>query len=169
MQIFVYELISGGGLLGTGGSLPASLLHEGAAMRAALVADFAALPDAEVVTTQDSRCRDPTPRQTQVVTDPNVECDVFRRLAAHADWSVVVAPEFDGLLLQRARWVVQAGGRLLGPSPELIALAADKHRAAQLLEAAGIPVPHGRLLAPGQPLPNDFPYPAVIKPVDGAG
>ena len=46
MQIFVYELISGGGLLGAADPLPEGLLREGAAMRAALVADFAALPDA---------------------------------------------------------------------------------------------------------------------------
>ena len=30
-------------------------------------------------------------------------------------------------------------------------------------------MPRGRFLAAGQPLPRDFAYPAVLKPVDGAG
>jgi predicted ATP-grasp superfamily ATP-dependent carboligase len=38
-----------------------------------------------------------------------------------------------------------------------------------LLAAAGVPVPAGVLLEPDEPLPADFAYPAVLKPVDGAG
>ena len=48
-------------------------------------------------------------------------------------------------------------------------MAADKDRTAQVLRSAGIPVPVGRLLGPTRRLPSDFPYPAVMKPVDGAG
>jgi predicted ATP-grasp superfamily ATP-dependent carboligase len=168
MQIFVYELVSGGGLLGSGGPVSAGLLREGAAMRAALVADFAELPGVQVVTTHDVRYPGLT-AQDHVVADSRSERKLFHRLAAQADWSVVVAPEFDGLLLERADCVVGAGGRLLGPSPELITLAADKDRTARALQSAGVPVPFGRLLDPGQRLPSDFPYPAVVKPVDGAG
>lgn len=168
MQIFVYELVSGGGLLSASTPIPDGLLREGAAMRAALVADFAELPDVQVVTTHDIRCPAVT-AQDHVVADSRSERKLFRRLAAQADWSVVVAPEFDGLLLERADCVMGAGGRLLGPSPELITVAADKDRTARALQSAGVPVPFGRLLDPGQPLPTGFPYPAMVKPVDGAG
>jgi predicted ATP-grasp superfamily ATP-dependent carboligase len=37
------------------------------------------------------------------------------------------------------------------------------------LAATGVPVPDGRILEPEESLPHDFSYPAVIKPVDGAG
>jgi predicted ATP-grasp superfamily ATP-dependent carboligase len=40
---------------------------------------------------------------------------------------------------------------------------------AEHLRGFGVPVPQGRLMAPGEPLPLDFPYPAVIKPMDGCG
>ena len=47
MRLFIYELISAGGL---GADFPASLRNEGAAMLAALVADFARVPNVEVFT-----------------------------------------------------------------------------------------------------------------------
>ena len=55
------------------------------------------------------------------------------------------------------------------PVPDFIALAADKQATAEHLAAAGVPVPHGIRWDPTTPLPRDFPYPAVVKPVDGAG
>ena len=61
------------------------------------------------------------------------------------------------------------GGRLLGPGPDLVALTTDKQRTGQHLAAAGVPVPASRLVAKHEPLPADFPYPAVLKPIDGAG
>jgi predicted ATP-grasp superfamily ATP-dependent carboligase len=38
-----------------------------------------------------------------------------------------------------------------------------------MLRAAGVPVPEGCVLEPDEPLPTEFSYPAVLKPVDGAG
>jgi hypothetical protein len=40
---------------------------------------------------------------------------------------------------------------------------------AEALRAAGVPTPQGRALSAGEPLPQDFPYPAVVKPRFGAG
>jgi len=66
--------------------------------------------------------------------------------------------------------VQQAGGRLLAASDEFVALAADKHRTALELAAAGVPVPEAVLLsADEEKLPAEFTYPAVLKPVCGAG
>ncbi len=91
------------------------------------------------------------------------------RLAGEADATVLIAPEFDGLLLERVRAVERAGGRLLSPSSQLVALASDKHATAEHLARHDVPVPRGVALEPGEPLPRAFDYPAVLKPRDGAG
>ncbi len=93
----------------------------------------------------------------------------FERLAAEADATILIAPEFDGILLKAAQRAVACGGRLHSPSPEFIRLTADKHETCERLAAAGVRVPDGILLEPEQKLPAGFSYPAVLKPVDGAG
>ncbi len=93
----------------------------------------------------------------------------LERLSSAADATILIAPEFDDILLKAARLVLASGGRLMSPSPEFIRIAADKQRTCETLGAAGVRVPAGRALEPDEPLPVDFEYPAVIKPVDGAG
>ena len=48
-------------------------------------------------------------------------------------------------------------------------MASDKHRTAEHLRANGVPAPRGVVLAPDQPFPVGFSFPAVLKPIDGAG
>jgi tyramine---L-glutamate ligase len=93
----------------------------------------------------------------------------FDRVASEVDATILIAPELDGILLKAARRVIGGGGRLLSPSPEFIRVAADKQRTCDVLKAAGVPVPDGRVLESDESLPKDFSYPAVVKPVDGAG
>jgi hypothetical protein len=93
----------------------------------------------------------------------------FERLAAEADATILIAPEFDGILLKAAQCVVASGGRLLSPSPEFIRIAANKQRTCETLAAAGVATPIGVVIEPDEPLPADFSYPAVLKPIDGAG
>jgi predicted ATP-grasp superfamily ATP-dependent carboligase len=93
----------------------------------------------------------------------------FDRYAAAADATLLIAPEFDGILLKLARRATAVGGNLLSPSPEFIRLTSDKHRTCKVLQAACVPAPPGIVLESDEPLPGDFPYPAVVKPVDGAG
>jgi predicted ATP-grasp superfamily ATP-dependent carboligase len=57
----------------------------------------------------------------------------------------------------------------MSPAPEFVRVAADKHRTSEMLAAAGVTVPTGRLLESDEPLPSDIQYPAVLKPVNGAG
>jgi predicted ATP-grasp superfamily ATP-dependent carboligase len=95
--------------------------------------------------------------------------DGFERLAAEADATLLIAPEFDGILRKAARSLTAVGGRLLSPSPEFIRVAENKQRTCDVLAAAGVPVPPGVLLQGEEPLPADFAYPAVLKPNDGAG
>lgn len=174
MRIFLHEFVTGGGWYSVHGSTteppPESLALEGRAMLEALAADFiaaAAAVDALVDVRQPSL--DFAGVAVHPIDSAAAEQHAIARLAPQADWTVLIAPEFDGHLLTRARAVEQAGGRLLGPSPELIALAADKHATCEHLARHGVRVPRGIALAPGEAPPPDFPYPAVLKPRDGAG
>src|SRR4051794_31876420 len=54
--VLVHEFVTGGGLAGQ--ALPPSWAAEGAAMRRAIVADFAAVPGVRVVMTLDDRLPD---------------------------------------------------------------------------------------------------------------
>lgn len=171
MHFFLYEWATGGGLVDEPGSLPTSLVREGAAMIGALAADLARIAGSRVTALRD-------PRVLQLVLPGCEVIDVqsgasrqeeFERLATAADAVILIAPEFDGILLKAARMVVACGGRLLSPSPDFIRVAADKHQTCRRLAAAGVPVPDGVVLEPEERLPVDFSYPAVLKPVDGAG
>jgi predicted ATP-grasp superfamily ATP-dependent carboligase len=172
MRVFLYEWITGGGLVEESGRLPASLLAEGSAMVAALAADFAAIPDCRVTAFRDMRLHEPVLSRCDVVeihSKPEWG-EAFYRAAGEADWTLVVAPEFDDILLNTVRQVERAGGRLLNATAEFIAIASDKHQTAERLRKAGVPAPLGRVLeADEEKLPTDFDYPAVLKPLHGAG
>ena len=154
-------------------SVPESLLAEGRAMADALSLDLAAA-DTRVDRMLDTTL-EPTARVTHrnityhPITSARAERETFLQLASSADWTILIAPESEGALGERVAWTQRAGGQLWGPSAEVIELTSDKHRLASHLADAGIEVPHGTALAAGDSLPVDFPYPAVLKPRDGAG
>jgi predicted ATP-grasp superfamily ATP-dependent carboligase len=140
-------------------------------MISALAADLSRIPDCRVIALRD-------PRNVQFALSSCEVVDVLSRFshdeelerqAARADATILIAPEFDGILWKAARRAIAAGGRLASPSAEFIRIAADKQRTCDVLMAAGVPVPIGRVLDSDEPLPGDFPYPAVVKPIDGAG
>jgi len=171
MHFFLYEWCSGGGLVNEPGTLPASLVREGITMAGALAADLIRIPGSRVTALRDPRVVQLALHGCEIldVQSAAEHLDQFERLAAQADATLLIAPEFDGILLKAARRVVSCGGRLRSPSPEFIRLTADKHKTCVRLAAAGIQVPQGIVLEPEQKLPADFSYPAVLKPVDGAG
>ena len=119
-------------------------------MLSAVVADFARLHGVEVLTWNDG------------LEEP------LRRLAAEADYTLMIAPEIDGILETRCRWVEEAGGRLLGPSSAAVKIAADKWRLGELWRQRRVPTPPCRLLLPQETPPDTF-FPAVCKPRFGAG
>ena len=140
-------------------------------MLAAIATDLAAIEGTAVDVLHDVR-HAPVAVPGINVTDVRSAAEEQRalwRLAGRADWTLLIAPEFDEHLLLRARLVERCGGRLLGPSSQLVALASDKHATAEHLARHGVPVPRGLALEPGEPLPGAFEYPAVLKPRDGAG
>jgi len=171
MKIFVYEWATGGGLVDAPGPLPASLVREGAAMIGALVADLQRIAGCRVFALRDPRVVQLALGNCEIieVLSRFEHEDEFDRLATESDATILIAPELDGILGKFARRVVIVGGRLMSPAPEFIRIAANKQRTCDALEAAGVPVPRGRILESDEPLPAEFDYPAVVKPLDGAG
>lgn len=138
----------------------------------AVLEDLGRCPEIETCTLLDP-CRNTTasnwPSRTTVhFAESGGEEQTFHALAAAADFSLVIAPEFDGILEQRCRWVEEEGGRLLGPSSAAIRLTADKLTLACHWQAHGIPTP-SVLESLLEPLPTSFSYPLVLKPRYGAG
>lgn len=173
MKVFLYEFVTGGGLYDEHGraAVPDTLIAEGTAMITALAADFAAIPDVETCVLRDTHfwgLTFPGCRMHDVSGAADHE-QAVARLAAEADWSLIIAPEFSGHLLRLCQWVTCAGGRLLGPGPALVELAGDKQATAARLEDHSVPTPRGIAIIAGQRLPEDFSYPAVLKPRCGAG
>lgn len=170
-------------------ALPASLLREGAAMRAALLADLAALPGLELAATADPRLGVRTPPGVRAAPPAAGAGRDFRRLVEDADAVWLIAPETRGTLARLAAVVERAGRLLLGPGSAAIRRAADKGALARRLAAAGVAVPATRVLAgvggaggfperrhPGAGAAVDtfavaaaLGYPVVVKPARGAG
>jgi hypothetical protein len=171
-RIVLYEYTCSGGLpTCTRPGDAASLIREGWAMLSALATDLAAIAGTHVQVIRDHHgLPGPLPGCELVHVDtPGEECSALCRSAAQADWTIIIAPEFDGILHHRCRSVEDNGGRLLGPSSDLVALLSDKHATIEHLRRHGIRTPNGSLWRPGDSLPTCLPGPVVIKPNDGAG
>src|SRR6266508_1215367 len=130
-----------------------SLRAEGWAMLAAVLDDFARVRGVRTTTLLHQRFpHEPAAVAVRTTEEPAA----FRELAAVADCTLVIAPEFDGLLAARCRWVEEAGGQLLGPSSEAVGLTGDKLRLAEHLRACGVPTP----VCVPLPGPAPFGFPA---------
>ena len=150
-----------------GEPLPTSWASEGAAMRRALAAEFAAArPAPRVVVATDPRL---TPEEGPWRTAVVESVDRLEALAREADCTLLIAPETNGILEGLVRRLRRLGVRLLNASPEAIALAGDKAALDRAFRREGVPTPRTRVLEPGERPPGDWGYPAVVKPVDGAG
>lgn len=167
LRLFVYEWITGGGLVGHEGPLPESLLREGLAMVQAVAADAAATEGVTPVLLRDLRLPSLSAAGGEIVEvahDAAVD-----RLSSEADAVLLIAPETDGALLDVIRRAEAAGAKLISPSAAFADVAADKQKTSEALTTTGVPVPVALRLDPEEPLPADFVYPAVLKPIDGAG
>ena len=138
-------------------------------MRRAIAGDFAAMSGMRVVVTLDDRFPDETGPWSVVRIGAGEEHATFSRLVNEADYTALIAPETGGILADRARTIEALGGRSLGSTPEAIEATADKLRLGRHLAERGIATPEGVLVSPGAGLPSGFSYPAVLKPIDGAG
>jgi len=172
-RILVYEFASGGGLAGR--DVPPSLAREGAAMRAALVADLAAIGCYEIVTTADPRVTRDLPRGVEVVTLPagdRAREAALDRAIDSVDAVWLIAPETDRCLERLARRVARRRKTLLGMDAGAIARASDKAALGRRLAALGISHPQTRRLTRGFDAARAaarIRYPIVVKPARGAG
>eukprot|EP00456_Euglypha_rotunda_P036160 TRINITY_DN277_c0_g1_i4.p1 TRINITY_DN277_c0_g1~~TRINITY_DN277_c0_g1_i4.p1 ORF type:complete len:343 (-),score=59.72 TRINITY_DN277_c0_g1_i4:2473-3501(-) len=154
---------------------PPSLLREGRAMLAALVADFLAIPGCHVATTLDERLRESSPLPNspflgvEYIDEVLTERTIFDRLCMAADSTFVIAPETGGELRRRVQRVVDLGGRVLNCSSPAIDLCADKLRLAEHLLDRDVATIQTRLVRIDDNPWDDFLGDCVVKPRDGAG
>ncbi|HEV3144575.1 MAG TPA: ATP-grasp domain-containing protein [Gemmataceae bacterium] len=153
MRIFIYEHTCAAAADESPAAV--SLRAEGAAMQRAIVEDMQRVPSVEVL-----------------VPSYPVKEPTFRAAARNADYSLIIAPEFAGILLERCRWVLEEGGRLLGPAPEAIAVTADKFAMFRWWQAHGVPTPETQILEPAAQKTKFLAYASgsvICKQRDGAG
>jgi len=166
MRVLLYEWCSSGGLVGA----DPLIAREGRMMLEAVAADAAKEPALEVVVLVDeSRPLDLPPRTRRLEVTPGGDRAALVAAAGQADWTLIIAPESDGILLDRVQATRAAGGRVLAPADGVIATAADKQATIDALAAKGVPVPAGRSLTAGERLPAGFALPAVRKARAGCG
>ena len=166
MRVLLYEWCCSGGLAGA----DAPIAREGRMMLEALATDAAKTPSHEVAVLVETGRPVDLPRETSLLPVRHGD-DTAALVAAarYADWTLVVAPETDGILLERVRAVRAAGCRVLAPADRVIELATDKQATIDALAARGAPVPAGRVVAAGEPIPPGFRLPAVRKSRAGCG
>jgi predicted ATP-grasp superfamily ATP-dependent carboligase len=159
VRFFVYEYVSAG----LDATLPASLRQEGAAMLRAVVADLARIAGAEVRTLLAAPVIQLAGCSVELFS-PGGEESAFRLLSRWADFSLVIAPEFDNILYKRCRWVEEEKGGLLGPCSSAVALTGDKLALGEHLRAHGVRTPDCHALDD-----SSLRFPVVCKPRFGAG
>lgn len=149
MRVFVYEYAYE---QPAEADVPASVRREGRAMFEAVVEDFARIDGVEVVT-----------------LPPNVdEESAFKSAVRAAEWNLIIAPEFNGILETRCRWVEEAGGLLLGCPTSVMRHLSDKVELARLLRTWNVPTPLW-WLASLHDARGHGSWPCVLKPRLGAG
>lgn len=158
-RVFVFEYLTGGGLVDGDEGATRTLLPQGLQMRDALVHDLLRAGDLAVTAATCSRAPAPPAGALPCTARPGESLfDLVARQAARHDAVWLVAPETGGLLAQFAQRVPPA--RWLGCDVDAIRLASSKSATLAHLAAQGLCTP----LA--------FEREAsrwVVKPDDGAG
>jgi tyramine---L-glutamate ligase len=164
MRIFVYEHITGGGMLDD--PQIAALAPEGEMMLLALVDDLTAIPGVEVTALRDARLSGDLPASIHTVRTAEEFWPAFRRAADEAASVWPIAPEQDGILARITREVISGGRVLLGCRPDAVEIATSKRATAEVFGRAGIPVIP--VYADENGVPPEV-NEIVVKPDDGAG
>jgi predicted ATP-grasp superfamily ATP-dependent carboligase len=166
MRLLLIEWCCSGGLAGT----QAAIAAEGRMMLEAVAGDAAQRHDLEVsVLVEAGRDLQVPSRVRRIVVDPGGLQDTLVEVARLFDWTLIVAPEQDGILRRCVAAVRAGGGRVLAPSDAVLAIASDKQATVVRLAGQGLPVPAGRPLSANAGLPHCFRLPAVRKARDGCG
>lgn len=167
MKILIFEYLCGGGF--SQQPLPPTLAHEGRLMLHALLADFAALPEHELIVMQDWRESSKSlPAKVSVVwiSAQQQAMRVFQHTLPTCDAVWLIAPETANILFDFAQQVERTGKLLLSSPSSAIAKTADKWQTFQLLHAQGIAtVATQRLMD----YDGSFSGATVVKSRDGVG
>src|SRR5262249_48618372 len=91
----------------------------------------------------------------------------FVPLESHADYYLIIAPEFDDHLRRLSQAVLNRGGRLLGSQPSAIAMVSDKLGLASHWSVEN--VLHARTELADARTIECAKFPCIIKPRCGAG
>ncbi|MCW4019483.1 MAG: ATP-grasp domain-containing protein [Candidatus Bathyarchaeota archaeon] len=177
MRILIYEHVSGGGYADQ--PTPPSLLCEGYAMLRGLTTDFKAAGH-QVTVLLDSRLAAFNPPLQADKTSIVSSLDGFEQTIENALSSVeaayVIAPESEGVLNYMTKRVTASGVLTLNCSSEGIVKASDKAAVAEKAKRLGLNFPKTIQLNPAESVEAkaeavdaSVGFPAVIKPVDGAG
>lgn len=161
MRVLVHEYASG-----SGAALPASIVAEGCAMRDALCADLAAVPELALLASAAPDLPPPPCGERVTPRADERDTDFLLRAARRADAVWLVAPESAGIALAHVRALEQAGIAVLGCTGKAVALASIKSRTLARLNDAGIAT------APTWPLavaPLDRHAEWAVKPDCGCG
>ncbi|MFN8652635.1 MAG: ATP-grasp domain-containing protein [Gemmatimonadales bacterium] len=165
MRIFVYEHVTGGGMLGESPS--PGLVHEADLMLRTLLRDLGEVPGVSCVTTRDHRLPPLSGVECLTAEPGESPQGLYRRGVVHADAVWPTAPETGGALEQLGRTVLDGGRRLLGTHPDTVRVTAGKRATAIALARAGVPVVP--TFAFEDDTPALTPSAWVLKPDDGAG
>jgi predicted ATP-grasp superfamily ATP-dependent carboligase len=167
MKLLVYEWCTSGGLDAPGGS---ALAAEGRLMARAVAVDAARVAglEVEVLVAVDAPLDLPAGVTARAVPSGG-ELLMLTAGSSAADWTLVIAPETDGILADRVARCRATGGRVLAGSGSFIDLAGDKQATGNALAAAGLPVPAGTVRPAHASWPAGFRRPAMRKPRGGVG
>jgi len=163
MKVFVFEHLCSGGALGD--DISPHLTPMGCAMLQAVIEDFLKL-GVEVATVLDHRVKlNFGNAQARRVTTTSQASAAFESLSSQADFTLVIAPESDGILEGWIDHLESRGCAHLNCNLYATQLCADKLRLMSWLADAGLPTPvtkqfHEQMIRR---------FPVVIKPRRGAG
>jgi predicted ATP-grasp superfamily ATP-dependent carboligase len=167
--ILVVEYVTGGGLVTE--ALSPSLLREGSTMLGALLEDFAACEDIELIAFRDTRLSIPasTSVSSWITIGPESSFDnELSRAAQQVDAVWLIAPETGGALERLSMQIEALGVKLLSVPSLAVRIAANKLITHDLLLQHEIPVVPTRTWTPSDPS-FDATSNFVVKPNDGVG
>lgn len=165
MRIFVFEYITGGGMLDS--PLPPSLAEEGDMMFRALVSDLMEIDGVEIVATRDARLGLPDlPIDYRVLHDLDEFFRAWIECLDDVDAVWPIAPEYSQVLKHISETVLSQGKLLLNSTPQAVHKTTSKLMTSRCLMENGISVVPTYRFEDGIP---DQPGSWVLKPDDGVG
>nr|MDO8133202.1 ATP-grasp domain-containing protein [Candidatus Njordarchaeum guaymaensis] len=134
----------------------------------------------ETITVLDRRVAEDIPHiaaNRMIIVSSSAEVKkIFRSTISEVDAILVVAPETEGTLYKLTQLVEDTGGAtLLGSSSNAVKVASNKQSITRLAKSLGVAVPEMVSFSTDEKedaifsITKDLGFPAIIKPVEGAG